>query len=166
VYETPGGTLLATALRELESLTLDRDTLHFKQQVGLRFAELVYDGLWFTPLREALQAFVSEATRAVTGKVTLKLHRGYATVEGRESPLSLYDPSLGSFVMGADYEPRDAQGYIRLKALPIVARARLEARQAAAAAVEAERLPPPVPLTRPRRAATARPPSRIAGLRG
>ena len=162
-YETPGGTILYEAHRALESITLDRDTLHYKQQVGLRFAELVYDGLWFTPLREALQAFVVEAMRAVTGQVTLKLHRGVATVEGRESPMSLYDPSLGSFVMGADYEARDAQGYIRLKALPIVARARVQAR---AAALEAAPKPVPVPLTRPRRAAMARPAQRVAGLRG
>jgi len=114
VYETPAGTVLVQAHRELESLCLDRATLHHKQGLAVRYAELVYDGLWYTPLRRALDAFVASTQESVTGDVTLRLRRGILTVCGRRSPRSLYDAALGSFVMGAGYEPKDAEGFIRL----------------------------------------------------
>src|SRR2546426_390540 len=114
VYETPAGTVLVQAHRELESLCLDRAVLRFKQTLALRYAELVYDGLWYTPLRRALDAFVAATQENVTGEVTLRLCRGTLTVRGRRSPHSLYDAALGSFVMGAGYEPKDAEGFIRL----------------------------------------------------
>jgi len=113
-YETPGGTVLYEAHRALESITLDRDTAHYKQQVALRYAELVYYGQWFTPLREALDAFVSVTQRSVSGRVKMKLFKGRATVAGIESPNSLYMDKLASFTMGAEYEPKDAIGFIRL----------------------------------------------------
>ena len=113
-YETPGGTVLYEAHRALESITLDRDTAHYKQQVALRYAELVYYGQWFTPLREALDAFVSVTQRPVSGRVKMKLFKGRATAAGIESPNSLYMDKLASFTMGAEYEPKDAIGFIRL----------------------------------------------------
>jgi argininosuccinate synthase len=113
-YETPGGTVLYEAHRALESLTLDRDTLHYKQQIALKYAEMVYDGKWFCPLREALDAFVARTQKNVTGKVRVKLLKGRATVAGAESPRSLYSGKLASFTMGAEYEPTDATGFIRL----------------------------------------------------
>jgi len=122
-YETPGGTLIYAAHQELEALCLDRETLHYKQQVALRYAELVYYGQWFTPLREALDSFVDTTQRNVSGKVTLGLYRGHFRVLDRESPYSLYDTSIGSFVMGADYDQKDAEGFIKILGLPL----RLEA---------------------------------------
>ncbi|MBI4466906.1 MAG: argininosuccinate synthase, partial [Acidobacteria bacterium] len=117
-YETPGGTLLVEAHRELEALCLERDLLHFKQQVGLRYAELVYYGLWFTPLREALDAFVNSTQASVTGRVALKLYKGNVSVACRQSPYSLYRTDLAAFTMGEGYNPKDAEGFIRLLALP------------------------------------------------
>jgi len=116
-YETPGGTLILTAHRELESLCLDRDLLHFKQQVALKYAELVYYGLWFTPMREALDAFVAATQANVTGKVTLKLYKGNVSVVGRTSPYSLYQTGLAAFSMQG-YNPKDAEGFIRILGLP------------------------------------------------
>ncbi|GAH66886.1 unnamed protein product, partial [marine sediment metagenome] len=113
-YETPGGTVLYEAHRALESITLDRDTLHFKQHLGLKYAEMVYYGLWFSPLRKALDAFVSSTQKNVTGKVRVKLHKGRATVAGVESPKTLYSPELASFTMGKEYTPSDATGFIKL----------------------------------------------------
>ena len=113
-YETPGGTVLYEAHRALESITLDRDTAHYKQQIALRYAELVYNGQWFTPLRQALDAFVSVTQRPVTGRVKVKLFKGRATAAGVSSPNSLYMDKLASFTMGAEYEPKDAIGFIRL----------------------------------------------------
>jgi len=113
-YETPGGTILYEAHRALESVTLDRDTLHFKQQVGLKYAEMVYYGQWFCPLREALDAFISATQKNVTGKVRVKLHRGRALVAGVKSPKSLYSQDLASFTMGREYTPSDATGFIKL----------------------------------------------------
>ena len=113
-YETPGGTILHEAHRALESITLDRDTAHFKQQVGLKYAELVYYGQWFCPLRESLDAFVQATQRNVTGRVRVKLFKGQATVASVTSPKSLYSTSLASFTMGQDYSPADAAGFIRL----------------------------------------------------
>ncbi len=118
VYETPGGTILVTAHSALESLTLDRETMHYKQQLALKYAELVYYGLWFTQLREALDAFVDVTQRNVTGEVKLKLYKGRCTFAGAKSPKSLYRTDLASFVMGAEYDPTDATGFIRLFGLP------------------------------------------------
>jgi argininosuccinate synthase len=117
VYETPGGTLLVTALRGLESLALDRDGLHEKERLGLRYAELVYFGQWFSPLREALDAFFERLAEPVTGTVTLKLFKGSAAVVSRTSPRSKYDRSLASFDM-TGYRREDAAGFIRLFGLP------------------------------------------------
>jgi len=118
VYETPGGTILMTAHSELEALTLERETLHYKQQVALKYAELVYYGLWFSPLREALDAFVDVTQRNVTGEVKMKLFKGQCTPAGMKSPNSLYQTDLASFKMGAEYDPTDATGFIRLFGLP------------------------------------------------
>ncbi|HEV2990568.1 MAG TPA: argininosuccinate synthase [Candidatus Angelobacter sp.] len=124
-YETPGGTLLLTAHRELEALCLDRDLMHFKQHVALKYAELVYYGLWFTPLREALDAFVNETQKEVTGSVTLKLYKGNISIAGRESDFSLYRTDLSSFTMSESYDQKDAAGFIRILGLPARSRARI-----------------------------------------
>jgi argininosuccinate synthase len=113
-YETPGGTILFEAHRALEAVTLDRDTLHYKQQVALKYARMVYNGQWFCPLREALDAFVDATQQSVSGSVRVKCFKGRATVAGVSSPNSLYSTSLASFTMGADYTPADATGFIRL----------------------------------------------------
>ena len=118
VYETPGGTILVTAHNALESLTLDRETMHYKQQIALKYAELVYFGLWFTQLREALDAFVDVTQRNLTGEVRMKLFKGRCTPAGIKSPNSLYRTDLASFKMGAEYDPTDATGFIRLFGLP------------------------------------------------
>jgi argininosuccinate synthase len=119
VYETPGGTILVTAHGVLESLTLDRETMHYKQQVALKYAELVYYGQWFCQLRHAIDAFVDVTQRNVTGTVRLKLFKGRCTPAGVKSPRSLYKPDLASFKMGAEYNPTDATGFIRLFGLPM-----------------------------------------------
>jgi argininosuccinate synthase len=119
VYETPGGTILVAAHNALESLTLDRETLHYKQQVALKYAELVYYGLWFCQLREALDAFIDVTQRNVTGSVRMKLFKGRCTPAGIKSPNSLYRTDLASFKMGAEYNPGDATGFIRLFGLPM-----------------------------------------------
>jgi len=119
VYETPGGTILVTAHKTLESLTLDRETMHYKQQLALKYAELVYYGQWFSPLREALDAFVNVTQRNVTGQVKMKLFKGQCTPAGVKSPNSLYRTDLASFKMGAEYQPADAAGFIRLFGLPM-----------------------------------------------
>jgi len=122
-YETPGGTLLLTAHRELEALSLDRDLMHFKQHIGLKYAEVVYFGLWFTPLRESLQAFVASSQADVNGTVTLALYKGNIDVAGRQSESSLYRPDVASFTMGASYNQKDAEGFIRILGLPARSRA-------------------------------------------
>ena len=114
VYETPGGTILVTAHRALESITLDRETMHYKQQIALKYAELVYNGLWFSLLRQALDKFVDVTQRNVTGSVKVKLFKGRCTPAGIESPQSLYSTDLASFKMGAEYDATDARGFIRL----------------------------------------------------
>ena len=119
VYETPGGTILTIAHRALESITLDRETMHYKQQVSLKYAEMVYYGQWFCRLREALDAFVDATQRNVTGTVRLKLYKGRCTIAGIKSPRSLYRTDLASFKMGAEYDPTDAKGFIRLFGLPM-----------------------------------------------
>ena len=118
VYETPGGTILITAHNALETLTLDRQTMHYKQQIALKYAELVYYGQWFSQLREALDAFVEVTQRNVTGEVKMKLFKGQCTLAGATSPNSLYRTDLASFKMGAEYDPTDATGFIRLFGLP------------------------------------------------
>ena len=118
-YETPGGTILMAAHRELEALTLDRATQHYKQKVALDYAELVYDGKWFTPLREALDGFVERTQRHVTGTVRLSLRQGRLEVLSRMSPRSLYAPGIASFTMGEEYDQRDAAGFINLTGLPV-----------------------------------------------
>jgi argininosuccinate synthase len=122
-YETPGGTLLLAAHGELEALCLDRDLLHFKQHVGLKYAELVYFGLWFTPLREALDAFVETTQQNLTGTVTLSLYKGNVSIVSRKSDYSLYRTDLSSFTMGASYDQKDAEGFIRIVGLPSRCRA-------------------------------------------
>ena len=123
-YETPGGTLLITAHRELEALCLERDVAHFKQHIGLKYAELVYFGLWFMPLREALDAFIEKTQENMTGIVTLSLYKGNVAVASRQSEFSLYRTDLSSFTMGAEYDQKDAEGFIRILGLPSRSRAR------------------------------------------
>ncbi len=128
VYETPGGTILVAAHRELELLTLDRNTLHFKDTIAVRYAELVYDGLWFTPLREALDAFVTETQKPVTGRVRLKLYKGNCVPAGAWSPYSLYDQELSTFEDDEVYDQKDAAGFINLFGLPVRMQARVRRR--------------------------------------
>jgi argininosuccinate synthase len=125
-YETPGGTLIYVAHRELEALTLDRATLHYKQKLALDYAEMVYNGLWFTLLREALDAFFAEVSRPVRGEVTLRLYKGNIEPVSRRSPNSLYSLDIASFTMGASFDQKDALGFINLVGLPIKVKALLE----------------------------------------
>jgi argininosuccinate synthase len=122
-YETPGGTLLVTAHQELEALCLDREVSHFKQHIGLKYAEIVYFGLWFSPLREALDAFVNKTQENVTGSVALSLYKGNVSVVNRKSEYSLYRTDLSSFTMGDSYDQKDAEGFIRILGLPSRSRA-------------------------------------------
>jgi argininosuccinate synthase len=123
-YETPGGTLLIAAHRELEALCLERDVAHFKEHVGLKYAELVYFGLWFTPLREALDAFVDSTQKEMTGEVELSLYKGNVSIVSRKSEHSLYRTDLSSFTMDDSYDQKDAAGFIRILGLPSRSRAR------------------------------------------
>lgn len=118
IYETPGGTLIMAAHRELEAMTLEREVKHYKQQIALKYAELVYFGLWFTPLREALDGFVATTQKSVTGTVKLALYKGNVSIAGRASEFALYSPELSSFTMGASYDQKDAAGFIRILGLP------------------------------------------------
>jgi argininosuccinate synthase len=118
VYETPGGTILLEAIRALEHICLDRDTLHYKQQMALRYAELVYDGKWYTPLREAMDAFFNQVAKPLTGTVRIKLYKGNCRVVGSKSKFSMYLQNLASFTMGEEYNSTDAIGFIRLLGLP------------------------------------------------
>ena len=126
-YETPGGSLLVAAHRELEALCLEREVAHFKQHVALKYAELVYFGQWFTPLREALDAFVEATQQNITGTITLSLYKGNISVVCRESEYSLYRTDLSSFTMGDSYNQKDAEGFIRILGLPSRSRARSRA---------------------------------------
>jgi len=119
VYEQPGATILSVAHKELEHLTLDRETMHFKDQLALKYAELVYYGLWYTPLREALDAFVDVTQRTVTGEVRLMLYKGNCIPTGRRSPYSLYSMELATFGADAIYDQRDAEGFINIFGLPL-----------------------------------------------
>jgi argininosuccinate synthase len=118
MYETPGGTILLTAHRAIESITLDRGAAHLKDELMPKYAELIYNGFWFSPEREMLQALIDKSQEAVTGRVTLKLYKGNVIVIGRDSPYSLYDQDLVTFEEGAvAYDHRDAAGFIKLNAL-------------------------------------------------
>ena len=128
VYETPGGTVIMEAHAKLEQICLDRKTLAFKVQVGQRFADTMYEGEWFCPLREALCAFIDSTQRKVSGTVKLKLWKGSITGAGMKSPYSLYDASLASFTTGPLFSHKDSEGFINLFGLPTKVRARLEAR--------------------------------------
>jgi argininosuccinate synthase len=123
VYETPGGTILMAAHEQLEELILDRDTLAYKKGIGDKFADVVYEGKWFTPLREALQAFVESTQQYVTGEVKLKLYKGNIIKQGTTSPYSLYNESIASFTTGDLYDHHDAEGFINLFGLSLKVRA-------------------------------------------
>jgi argininosuccinate synthase len=123
VYETPGGTILMAAHQEIESIVLDRDTLHFKDVVALKYAELVYYGQWFSPLREALDAFIDSTQGPVTGLARLKLFKGHIIPVGRQSPFSLYREDFATFGQENVYDQIDAKGFIRLFGLPLKVRA-------------------------------------------
>jgi argininosuccinate synthase len=125
-YETPGGTIIMAAHKELEALTLDRNLAHYKQKLALDYAELVYNGLWFTPLRESLDAFFEKASESTTGEVTMRLYKGTLQPVSRKSPYSLYSLDIASFTMGAEYDQRDARGFINLIGLPIQVQASLK----------------------------------------
>lgn len=126
VYETPGGTILFAAHRELESITLDRDTLHYKDVVAQRYAELVYNGQWFTPLREALDVFMDKTQTHVSGAVRLKLYKGNVIAIGRRSPFSLYREDFATFGQEDVYDQSDAEGFITLFGLPLKVRAMMD----------------------------------------
>jgi argininosuccinate synthase len=141
VYETPAGTVLMAALRDLESLTLDRETHHFRETISPRYAELVYYGLWHSPLKAALDAFLEESHRWVTGTVRVKLFKGSCLAIARSSPYSLYRHDLATFGEDGVYDQKDAEGFNNLWALPtrVVAAVRRE--------TEAEANAPPAPLS-------------------
>ncbi|MCL2049292.1 MAG: argininosuccinate synthase [Defluviitaleaceae bacterium] len=126
IYETPGGTILYEAHRAIEHLCLDRRTMSFKEIVAGKLAELIYVGEWFTPLREALSAFVDKTQETVTGTVRLKLYKGSVITVGSESPYSLYNEDIASFTTGELYDHKDAQGFIRLMGLPLTVRAMMK----------------------------------------
>lgn len=123
VYETPGGTILMEAQKQLEELVLDRATMDVKKDMGNKMAQIVYEGKWFTPLREAVQAFVESTQTYVTGEVKFKLYKGNIIKTGTTSPYSLYSESLASFTTGDLYDHHDAEGFITLFGLPLKVRA-------------------------------------------
>ena len=129
VYETPGGTILYRAHEVLETICLDKETQHYKQQVALKFADLVYNGQWYTPLREALSAFVTETQKTVTGQVKLKLYKGNIINAGVTSPYSLYSEEVATFGEDEVYNQMDSQGFINLFGLPIKVKAMLDAKR-------------------------------------
>ena len=130
VYETPGGTILYEAHRLLETITLDKATMHYKQLIAVKFGEMVYDGQWFTPLREALSAFVSKTQETVTGDVKLRIYKGNVTSAGITSPNSLYSEDIATFSDdGGAYSQKDAEGFINLFGLPIKVKAMLDAKK-------------------------------------
>ena len=131
VYETPGGTILLAAHRGIESITLDGGAMHLKDEIMPRYAKLIYNGFWFSPEREMLQALIDKSQEHVSGTVRMKLYKGNATVIGRDSPLSLYDQDLVTFEEGSGgYDQRDAAGFIRLNALRLRIAAKRAAREA------------------------------------
>lgn len=128
VYETPGGTLLYAAHKELEYLCLDKQTLHYKLEMANKFADLVYDGLWYTPLREAMSAFVDSTQETVTGTVRMKLYKGNCMPAGASSKYSLYDEEIATFSEDEVYDQKDADGFINLFGLPLQVRAMMQKR--------------------------------------
>lgn len=129
VYETPGGTILYHAHEVLETITIDKETARMKQYVGIKFADIVYDGQWFTPLREALSAFVTETQKTVTGDVRLKLYKGNIINAGVTSPYTLYDEEVATFDADEVYDQKDSAGFINLFGLPIKVKAKLDAKR-------------------------------------
>jgi len=127
VYETPGGTILYRAHKDLEELCLDKETAHYKEMIALKFADIVYNGLWYTPLREALQAFIEKTQETVTGEVKLKLYKGNVVSAGMSSPYSLYSEEYATFGEDAVYDQKDSAGFINLYGLPIVVKAKMDA---------------------------------------
>jgi argininosuccinate synthase len=119
LYETPGGTILFTAHRELEEITMDRDTFHYKQQVGIKYGELIYNGMWFAPLREAISDFIDKTQETVTGSVKLKLYKGGIRVAGKTSPYSMYSEAMATFEEEEVYNQKDAEGFINLFGLQL-----------------------------------------------
>jgi argininosuccinate synthase len=136
VYETPGGSILYYAHQELEHLCLDRQTYSFKQQIAAKMGEVIYGGLWFTPLRESLSAFVDVTQKTVTGTVRLKLYKGSINSAGASSPYSLYNASISSFTTGELYNHGDAKGFIRLYGLPVLVRSLMEQGKAGSPALQ------------------------------
>jgi argininosuccinate synthase len=126
VYETPGGSILLEAHQALEQLCLDKQTLHYKEQIALKYAELVYNGQWYTPLREAFDAFVNQTQRNMTGTVRVKLYKGSITIAGRRSPFSLYREDYATFGEEDVYDQKDAEGFIKLFGLPMKVEAMLD----------------------------------------
>lgn len=126
VYETPGGTILYKAHDALETICLDKETQHYKQKMALTFADIVYNGQWFTPLREALSAFVDQTQKTVTGDVKLKLYKGNIILAGTTSPYTLYDEQVATFSQDEVYNQKDAEGFINLYGLPIKVKAMLD----------------------------------------
>jgi argininosuccinate synthase len=126
IYETPGGTILMAAHRQIESMTMDREVMHIRDSLIPKYAELVYNGFWFAPEREALQALVTHTQQTVTGEVRLKLYKGNTITAGRRSPLSLYDEDVATMEGGKEeaYNQDDATGFIRLNALRLKSEAR------------------------------------------
>lgn len=128
VYETPGGSILYKAHKDLEELCLDKETSHYKEQIALKFADIVYNGQWFTPLREALSAFVDKTQETVTGEVKLKLYKGNIVNAGMTSPYSLYSEEYATFGEDAVYNQKDSAGFINLFGLPITVQAKMAAK--------------------------------------
>ena len=128
VYETPGGTILYKAHKDLEEICLDKETAHFKEQVALKFADIVYNGLWFTPLRESLSAFVDKTQETVTGEIKLKLYKGNIVNAGMTSPYSLYSEEYATFGEDAVYDQNDSAGFINLFGLPTVVNSKMRAK--------------------------------------
>ena len=128
VYECPGGTVLFIAHRDLESITIDRETMHYKELISQKYAELVYYGMWFSPIKKALDKFIDSTQENVTGEVRVKLYKGNCTVVGRRSRYSLYDQKLGGFGM-TGYNPKDAEGFINLFGLPLKVQSFIEKRK-------------------------------------
>lgn len=126
VYETPGGTILYTAHAALERLTIDKNTAHYKQIISQKYGELVYDGLWFSTLKEALDAFVEVTQKNVTGSVKLKLYKGNVMVAGIDAPYALYDEDISSFGASELYDHKDAEGFIKIFSLPYKIKAMIE----------------------------------------
>ncbi|NQT85998.1 argininosuccinate synthase, partial [bacterium] len=129
VYETPGGTILQAAHRAIESITMDRDVMHLRDGLVPRYAEMIYQGYWYAPEREMLQVAIDESQKNVTGTARLKLYKGNVITVGRKSPVSLYDPEIATFESDTVYDQADATGFIRLNALRLRVRARVNAKK-------------------------------------